>query len=323
MLRAKAALVRRPRRRDAQPARLRLPPSCSSTPSSRRPRRRHAGGGRHYRVRRGRRVRRVQARRRDGGRPAEAAARVAGRRRGGGVGEGDGVQPADSRGGARRHGGGGSSLGFAGDDAAALAARGTKMLPQEGDARRHRRQPFPQLFCGYGEGMTPLVAAMTLGSPATVGNHPSMAAPTPPAMPSNSSATTVSLPRVRSGGQRRDHALLPSAFPQYVNKPLGGGTTLRVTWATWTSSCQRQAEMIRTLLDLGAAGSIDTQQMFWVDALMNLAWATTPTPSLRTAVGLARVSTSGRQRSGMMKARRRCRRSARSSARSNFRRLRT
>ena len=191
---------------------------------------------------------------------------------------------------------------LAGDDAAALlAARGTKMVLTKGCAP-HRRQPFPQLFCGYGEGMTPLVAAMTLGSPATVGALLDGGADAARDAKQLFGDQPCHFRGSVLAGNVETTRYFLQRFPQYVNKPLGGGTTL-LHLATWTSSCQRQAEMIRTLLDLGAAGSLDTQHMFWGTPLMNLACRDDADPeSFELLVGAGASIDQRAKMSGMMKA---------------------
>ena len=192
---------------------------------------------------------------------------------------------------------------IAGDDAAALlAARGVKMVLTKGCAP-HRRQPFSQLFCGYGEGMTPLVAAMTLGSPATVGALLDGGAdPQRDASKLFGDAPCHFRGSILAGNVETTRYFL-QRYPQYVNKPVvnGSGTT-PLHLATWTSACQRQAEMIRTLLDLGAAGSLDTQQMFWGTPLMNLACRDDADPeSFELLVGAGASIDQRAKMSGMMK----------------------
>ena len=99
----------------------------------------------------------------------------------------------------------------------------------------HRRQPFSQLFCGYGEGMTPLVAAMTLGSPATVG-----------AAKLFGDAPCHFRGSILAGNVETTRYFL-QRYPQYVNKPVvnGSGTT-PLHLATWTSACQRHVGAAHT-----------------------------------------------------------------------------
>ena len=127
------------------------------------------------------------------------------------MGEGDGVQPADPRGGARRHGGGGGAPRRRRRRGAPRGARYQDGADQGVRAAPPPAVPAALLRLRRGDD------AARRGDDARIAGDgrrpPRWRRRRGPRRQATLRRPTLPLPRVDSGGQRRDHALLPSALP--------------------------------------------------------------------------------------------------------------